>query len=153
MLAACAALFLVVGQVNDPAADITDSHIRSLQASHLMDVIASDQHVVKPWFDGRLDFAPPVIDLKEEGFPIIGGRLDYIGRRAVAAIVYRRGRHIINLFVWPASGAHSADENRQSQGYSLRHWTGAGMNWWVVSDVNPADLAQLETRLKRRAGE
>ncbi len=154
-LAACAALFLVVGQFGQadtlgPA--LVASHIRSMQADHLTDVVTSDQHVVKPWFDGKLDYSPPVIDLKDQGFALVGGRLDYLDHRDVAAIVYRRGHHIINLFVWPSDGSAGPAAPHAEQGYEIRHWTSAGMSWWAVSDVNPADLALFETLMKARTG-
>jgi anti-sigma factor RsiW len=153
--AASAALFFAVGQVGQGQVltnELVASHVRSLQVAHLTDVATSDQHVVKPWFDGKLDFAPPVIELKPQGFPLVGGRLDYIGRRTVAAIVYQRGRHTINLFVWPQGHGDDIDQSRQSQGYGLRHWRSGGMTYWAVSDVNPADLALFESDLKARTG-
>jgi len=153
--AASAALFFAVGQVGQGQAltdDLVASHVRSLQVAHLTDVATSDQHVVKPWFDGKLDFAPPVIELKPQGFPLVGGRMDYVGGRTVAAIVYQRGRHTINLFVWPEGRGDGGDTARQDQGYGLRHWRSGGMNYWAVSDVNPADLALFEADLKARTG-
>jgi anti-sigma factor RsiW len=120
-----------------------------LQAAHLTDVQTSDQHVVKPWFNGKLDFAPPVIELKDQGFPLAGGRLDYIGGRAVAAVVYRRGRHVINLFVWPDERGGPGN-GRSRDGYGLRHWRAGGLTFWAVSDVNPADLSLFEADLKAR---
>lgn len=151
LAAAAAALVLVAGPMlatRDLVAELTASHVRSLQAAHLTDVATSDQHVVKPWFNGRLDYSPPVNDLKDRGFPLVGGRLDVIAGRSVAALVYRRGRHLINLFVWPGDdgGPASADT---ANGYHLRHWRAGGMNFWAVSDVNPADLNLFELDLKR----
>ena len=131
--------------------DLVADHVRSLQVTHLTDVATSDQHVVKPWFNGKLDFSPPVIELKDQGFPLVGGRLDYLNHRTVAAIVYRRGRHTINLFIWPDGGADGSDATRSADGYTLRHWRAAGMTFWAVSDVNPADLAQFETDLEARS--
>jgi anti-sigma factor RsiW len=154
-LAACLALFAVgdrMGQDRALTDELVAAHVRSLQLNHLIDVATSDQHVVKPWFDGKLDFAPPVIDLAAQGFPLVGGRLDYVDRRAVAAIVYRRGRHTINLFVWPAIQGDPTAEDRKVQGYGLRHWRSAGMSFWAVSDVNPGDLAAFETDLKAQIG-
>src|SRR5262249_22819179 len=116
-------------------------HIRSLQADHLVDVPSSDRHTVKPWFQGRLDFAPPVPDLSELGWTLIGGRLDYVDGRPVAALVYRRRMHNINVFLWPRSGAASDTiKGEDAQGYSVLHWDGADMAYWVVSDMNRLEL-------------
>jgi anti-sigma factor RsiW len=146
-LSAAASLALVVA-TREPAApgieqQIVASHVRSLLASHLVDVVTSDQHVVKPWFNGRVDFAPPTPDLKAQGFPLAGGRLDYIGGRVVPAIVYRRRLHTINLFVWPGN-APEKPATAQFEGYNLRHWQQGGLDLWAVSDVSQGDLAQFE---------
>jgi anti-sigma factor RsiW len=152
-IAACLALALFLGPLA-PSGGLQDElvagHVRSLQAAHLIDVATSDQHVVKPWFDGKLDFAPPVIDLAPQGFPIVGGRLDYMDHRAVAAVVYKRGRHLINLFIWPAGGS-SLGGRHSRDGYTLDDWRQGGMTYWAVSDVNPTDLAQFEGLIKARA--
>ena len=150
-IAACAAALMVAIPWRDEAAltrELIGDHVRSLQVAHLTDVATSDQHVVKPWFNGKLDFSPPVIELKDQGFPLVGGRLDYLNHRTVAAIVYRRGRHAINLFVWPDAGATGPGGVRAVDGYTLRHWRSAGMSFWAVSDVNPADLAQFEREIR-----
>ena len=136
------------------ATQLIASHARSLMANHLTDVASSDQHTVKPWLDAKLDFAPPVVDLSSEGFPLIGGRLDYLDNRAVAALVYERRKHFINLFVWPAaSDASKAPKTITRQGYQLLHWADSDFNYWAVSDVNPNDLQtfkqQFETRMPR----
>lgn len=152
-VAACAAMFALSLQIGDDSAltrDLVAGHVRSLQASHLTDIATSDQHVVKPWFNGRLDFAPPVVELKDQGFPLLGGRLDYLGGRTVAAIVYRRGRHIINLFVWPSRGLATEAEIRPGDGYDLRRWRAGGLTFWAVSDVNRADLALFEEQIRLR---
>jgi anti-sigma factor RsiW len=123
------------------ATQIIASHARSLMANHLADVASSDQHTVKPWLDAKLDFAPPVIDLSKEGFPLIGGRLDYLDQRPVAALVYQRRKHFINLFVWPAEpNASQTTKTVSRHGYQLLHWVDSDFNYWVVSDVNANDL-------------
>jgi len=132
------------------AEEIVASHIRSMQPGHLLDVESTDQHTVKPWFDGKLDFAPPVIDLKDQGFPLVGGRLDYVGRREVAALVYQRQKHFINVFVWPEeSKAEKLPEVQTVQGYNLVFWTHNGMNFCAASDLNVAELRQFAQLLEQ----
>jgi anti-sigma factor RsiW len=119
--------------------EVVSAHLRSLQADHLTDVLSSDQHTVKPWFNGRLDVAPPVVDLTALGFTLIGGRLDYIDGKPVAALVYRRRAHIINLFVAERSGEQRATMETV-QGFNVRHWGQPGLSLWAISDLNADEL-------------
>jgi len=126
------------------ASDVVSAHLRSLQAGHLTDVLSSDQHTVKPWFNGRLDVAPPVIDLTAQGFTLIGGRLDTIDGRAVGAIVYRRRTHVINLFVAQSATAESHAATIETvQGFHIRRWSDRGLNYWAVSDLATEELADF----------
>jgi anti-sigma factor RsiW len=123
------------------AQEVISSHVRSLLATHLLDVPSTDQHTVKPWFDGKLKFSPPVHDFADRGFRLIGGRLDYLNGQDVAALVYQRYRHVINLFVWPSeSGHNTAAENFTKDGYNVSQWDRDGFEFWAVSDVNAEDL-------------
>ncbi len=133
------------------ADDVLASHIRSLMPGHLTDVPASDQHTVKPWFNGRLDFSPPVYDFSGRGYPLLGGRLDYVAGRAVAAVVYGRRQHLINELVWPATrDPAAAPSTLTRQGYHLLHWTTADYSYWVVSDLGLPELRDF-TRLLQQA--
>jgi anti-sigma factor RsiW len=131
------------------ASAVLAGHIRSLQANHLVDVPSEDRHTVKPWFQGKLDFSPPVPDLSELGWPLIGGRLDYLDGRPVAVLIYKRRMHNINVFLWPNHGA-ADDVIRQedAQGYQILHWNGAETTYWVVSDLNRAELLELGKALR-----
>jgi anti-sigma factor RsiW len=131
-------------------AAVVDGHVRSLMANHLFDVQSTDQHTVKPWFLGKLDFSPPVVDLSTSGFPLIGGRLDYIAGRPTAALVYQRHQHTINLFVSDdGHGASSTIDRRSLRGFHVRHWTRDGMSFWVVSDLNESELDEFVGALMR----
>jgi anti-sigma factor RsiW len=124
--------------------EAVSAHLRSLQAEHLVDVVSTDRHTVKPWFNGRLDVAPPVVDLTAQGFTLIGGRLDYINGRAVAAIVYRRRVHIINLFVAQRMGSALQSPRLESvQGFNVRRWASQGLNLLAVSDINSDELEEF----------
>lgn len=127
------------------AAEIVDAHVRSLQPGHLSDVVSTDQHTVKPWFNGKVDFAVPVRDFADEGFPLQGGRLEVIDGRTVAALIYGRRKHEVNLFVWPA-GAEGDLAARDSalRGYQLIRWRKGGMEYWLVSDLALPDLENLQ---------
>ena len=133
------------------ATQLIASHVRSLMASHLTDVASSDQHTVKPWLDVKLDFAAPVVDLSGDGFPLIGGRLDYLDNRPVAALVYGRRKHFINLFVWPATSDEAkAPKTITREGYQLLHWADSDFNYWAVSDVNINDLQLFKQQFEKR---
>lgn len=133
---------------NALAEEILSAHVRSLMVDHKTDVASSDQHTVKPWFDGKLDFAPPVIDLAERGFPLAGGRLDYVHGRPVAALVYQHRKHYINLFIWPEAGQSSPPSTRMLQGYNLISWTASGMSFCAVSDLNKPELETFAQLVK-----
>jgi len=150
---AASLVLTVVGtdQQQTIANEVVSAHIRSLQAGHLMDVETSDQHTVKPWFNGKLDFSPPVNDFVKDGFPLVGGRLDYIEGRPVAALVYQHGKHVINVFMWPTTGtATSAERIETEHGYNVEQLTVAGMNCWVVSDLNQMELDKFANLIRAK---
>lgn len=143
VLAACV-LFVTTRPAPGPSleSELVSSHVHSLLANHLTDVATSDRHTVKPWFNGKIDFSPPVVDLRERGFPLVGGRVDYLGGRVVAALIYRRNGHVINLFIWPASGAPLPAA--EQEGYNLMNWNQQGLNFWAISDLNQAELKEFQ---------
>lgn len=136
-------------------AQLVDDHVRSTLAAHLVDVETSDRHTVKPWFNGKIDFAPPVVDLAPQGFPLVGGRIDYLQGRVVAALVYRRDKHLINVFIRPTPGGLRLPTSRpQRDGYNLVRWTEGGLEFWAVSDAERPQLEALrdQFRAQTRAG-
>jgi anti-sigma factor RsiW len=149
--AVAASLFVTVvrnDQDRTVAGEVVSAHIRSLQAGHLMDVETSDQHTVKPWFDGKVDVAPPVINLTAQGFTLLGGRLDYIDGEPVASVVYQRRKHVINLFVAQRLGTAQATVTaRTIQGYNVRHWSQQGLDFWAVSDLAPDELDEFTAKI------
>jgi len=130
--------------------ELVASHFRALMPNHLADVVSTDQHTVKPWFAGKLDFSPPVHDLADAGYPLLGGRLDYLQQRPVAALVYGHRKHIINVYVWPAV-APLREQQSEHQGFHVLRWSQEGMAFSAVSDLNPQDLADFAQRLRARA--
>ncbi|HLZ36011.1 MAG TPA: anti-sigma factor [Nitrospira sp.] len=150
-------IWRLVPFVQGPGADelliqeVTANHVRSLMVAHLVDIASSDRHVVKPWFTGKLDFAPFVPDLAEQGFPLIGGRLDYLNHRAVAAVVYKRREHVINVFIWPAAHAVSGETMPIThQGYHHLQWSDSSMVYWAVSDLNARELKDFVQLLQKQ---
>jgi anti-sigma factor RsiW len=149
-LAACLALVFILPRTGSLPDAVVSDHIRALQPGHLMDVVSTDQHTVKPWFDGRLDFAPPVKDFSGQGYPLVGGRLDYLDGKKVAALIYQRRQHLIDLYVWPDGGHldHGPTAGSRS-GYNFLHWSQDGMAFWAVSDLAPDELAELVSLLRK----
>ena len=133
------------------ADEIVSGHVRSLMVTHLTDVASSDKHTVKPWFEGKLDFAPTVVDLADRGFPLLGGRLDYIDDHSVAALVYQRQKHFINVFIWPSTTEGDLDERHSSRhGFNVIQWNATGMTYWAVSDLNVSELEEFAGFVRER---
>ena len=151
-LAASLALVTLLPPSEQSALDqqLVSSHVRSLQPGHLIDVQTANQHVVKPWFNGKVDFAPPVPDLSDQGFPLVGGRLDSIDGKTAAAIVYKRRLHTVNVFVWRASAEHG--RTHVQNGFALDQWSADGLRFAAVSDIPAAELGQFETLYRQRTG-
>jgi anti-sigma factor RsiW len=148
-LAACLVLFVVHVQDDQRiVGDVVSAHLRALQGDHLIDVQSTNQHTVKPWFNGRLDVAPPVIDLTSQGFTLVGGRLDYIDGRPVAAIVYKRRAHVIDLFVSQTAGSAKKAGMEELQGFTVWSWTWSDLNFRAVSDINPEELREFGNKLE-----
>jgi anti-sigma factor RsiW len=139
-----------VGPANNEtlAAEMVSNHVRSMMVNHLTDVLSTDQHTVKPWFEGKLDFSPPVVDLTSQGFTLTGGRLDYATGRPIAALVYQRRQHYINLFIYP-SARNTSPETKTLQGFNVIHWEKSGMAFWAVSDLNANELAEFTEDLQK----
>jgi anti-sigma factor RsiW len=160
-LAASLALALTVGyawgnaraRVNSLLDEAISDHVRSLQAGHLMDVASTDQHTVKPWFIGKLDFSPPVVDLADAGYPLAGGRLERIDGRPAAALVFRRRLHSINLFVWPAANGSVAARRGRENGYNAESWSQGGLNFLAVSEIPATELEQFIGEYRRRVNQ
>jgi len=128
--------------------EVVSAHLRSLLQESPIQVASSDTHAVKPWFSGRVDFSPPVKDLTAEGFPLLGGRVDYIGGRRVAALVYRRNLHIVNVFLWPSDNRGEVVPRDALKGYNVLLWNNGGLTYWAVSDLNGDELRQLQSLLQ-----
>lgn len=151
-LAVALTLYFSVPSLQDRIEDeVVASHARSLMETHLSDVVSTDQHTVKPWFSGKLDYSPTVVDFAQQGFALVGGRLDYLNHRPVAAMAYRHRLHVLNLFVWPTTAQNDTPSITASrQGYQLVHWTQSGMCYWLISDMNVQDLTEFKRLLSEQ---
>ncbi len=145
--------WLISGERQESAVanEVIDSHLRSLLADHLTDVASSDKHTVKPWFAGRTELSPPGVDLAAQGFPLVGGRLDLIAGKPVPALVYRAGKHVINVFVLPAASDDHA-ETITRRGYTLRHWSDGDLGYWAVSDASADEFSKFERAFRAATG-
>jgi anti-sigma factor RsiW len=133
--------------------EVVASHVRATLGQHLVDVASSDHHVVKPWLSAKLDFSPPVRELQLPGSVFLGGRVDYLAGRPVAALVYRQGEHVVNSFVWPNTDADSIAVFSTERGFQVAHWARGGMNHWVISDVNRQEFEAVVRAVDLRGGE
>ena len=147
MLVILAVGFFSTQGIPEIAQDAVADHVRSLQVNHLMDVASTDQHTVKPWFAGKLDYSPQIVDLATSGYPLVGGRLDVLDHRNVAAIIYQRRKHYINLFIWP-SNADSVHGNFNQNGYHVLCWTKSGMNYVAVSEIGEKELKEFTAMIQ-----
>ncbi len=134
------------------AGEILDNHLRALQSGHLFDVESSDRHTVKPWFQGKTDFSPPVPDLTNDGFTLAGGRFEVIHQEPAAAIVYKRRQHVISLYVSPSPGGEAKPALQDLGGYHLLHWRHDNLSYWAVSDVASADLRDFSSLIDQARG-
>jgi anti-sigma factor RsiW len=145
---------LMVAAVDDNLMQqVASSHTRALVANHLIDVVSSDQHTVKPWFAGKIDYSPRVTNYAAEGFELAGGRLDYVNDRVVAALVYKRRLHVIDAYVWPTKDANSSVSKRSHQGINAIEWTDDGMRYYLVSDIDFSELNELARLMRTRRGD
>jgi anti-sigma factor RsiW len=151
-IAATGLLLLLVAPPHQPdlGDDIVASHIHAMQANHLLDVVSTDQHNVKPWFQGKVDFAPPVKNLADLGFPLVGGRLDYVNKRTVAVTIFQRAKHPINLYAWPGPAVAGEPGFSTADGYNLASWSQGGMSLWAVSDLNMKELQEFVSDWRSR---
>ena len=150
----CMALLIPLAQrlnLGEPVdADLVAGHVRALQSGSVAEVLSSDRHTVKPWFQGRLDYAPPVYDLASDGFPLIGGRIEHVRGDAVATLAYGHNRHVVDLFVWPSS-EHVAPVRQLRRGFNVVHWADGSMQYWAVSDMDRAEIESFTRLWQQRA--